>query len=51
MEIADLEYKSLQSLINKYASKGRSESANFLNWFLENIFRLDETTADGQLYT
>lgn len=46
MKNEDLDYKSLLPLIAKYAGKGRSESANFLNWFLENIFRLDETTAD-----
>ncbi|MEP1697014.1 MAG: AIPR family protein, partial [Paracoccaceae bacterium] len=46
MRSEDLDYKSLLPMISKYASKGRSESANYLNWFLENIYRLDETTAD-----
>lgn len=46
MKSEDLDYKSLLPMISKYASKGRSESANYLNWFLENIYRLDETTAD-----
>ena len=46
MKNEELDYKSLLPIISKYASKGRSESANYLNWFLENIYRLDETTAD-----
>ncbi len=45
MKPSDLDYNNLIELTKKY-NKGRSESANFLNWFLENIFRLDETTAD-----
>ena len=46
MKAEDLEYATLQPLLSKYVDKGRSESANFLNWFLENIYRLDETAAD-----
>lgn len=46
MKTEELDYKSLLPIISKYNSKGRSESANYLNWFLENIYRLDETTAD-----
>lgn len=46
MQIKELEYDQLLPILSRYANKGRSESANFLNWFLENIYRLDETTAD-----
>lgn len=46
MKPTDLNYRNLRILTKKYSNKGRSESANFLNWFLENILRLDETTAD-----
>lgn len=46
MVIADLEYSKLVRLVKKYTDKGRTESQAFLNWFLENIFRLDETTAE-----
>ena len=36
----DLTYAKLQELLVKYSAKGRSESASFLNWFFENIYRL-----------
>lgn len=49
MQKSDLEYQSLSGLIGKYENKGRGESASFLNWFLENIYRLDETTADDAI--
>lgn len=46
MKREDLEYSRLLQLIKKHTDKGRTESQAFLNWFLENIFRLDETAAD-----
>ncbi len=46
MELSAFEYAALRTLTDPYKSKGRSESANLLNWFLENIYRLDETSAD-----
>lgn len=46
LKAEELEYTALLSLLSRYAAKGRSESANYLNWFLENIYRLDETAAD-----
>jgi hypothetical protein len=49
MKEADLEYGSLVKLIQPYQSKGRSESATFLNWFLEQIYRLDNVAADDAI--
>ncbi|WP_306046264.1 AIPR family protein [Nioella sp. MMSF_3534] len=46
MKSEELEYAALLPILSRYSPKGRTESANFLNWFLENIYRLDETTAD-----
>ena len=46
MKSSDLEYSKLIPLIKKYLDKGRTESQALLNWFLENIYRLDETDAD-----
>lgn len=46
MNTDDLEYAKFLPTLQKYAGKGRSESAGFLNWFLENIYRLDQTAAD-----
>lgn len=46
MKTEELEYSALLPILSKYEGKGRSESAGFLNWFLENIYRLDETAAD-----
>jgi hypothetical protein len=45
MEAADLNYASLVKRIAPQLASGRSESASFLNWFLENIYRLDEVSA------
>ena len=39
-------YSALKPLLSKYEDKGRGESIAFLNWFLENIFRLDGIDAD-----
>ena len=49
MQFTDLEYSKLLQLIQKHLDKGRTESQAFLNWFLENIYRLDETDADDCL--
>jgi hypothetical protein len=46
MNESDLEYTNLLRLIQPYIRKGHTESRAFLNWFLENILRLDETTAE-----
>lgn len=45
----DLTYLKLKLLISKYSNKGRSESASFLNWFLENIYRLSDVDADDAI--
>jgi hypothetical protein len=45
----ELNYNNVQKLIEKYKAKERTESASFLNWFLENIYRLDETAADDAI--
>jgi len=49
MNVKDLEYKNFPTLLDKYSGKGRRESASFLNWFLENIYRLDSVTADDAI--
>jgi hypothetical protein len=46
MQKSDLEYKGIQKLIAAYIPKGRNGSASFLNWFLENLYRLNDTEAD-----
>ena len=46
MEAQDLEYTRLKAILAPYEEKGRGEAIAFLNWFLENIFRLDEVEAD-----
>lgn len=45
----DLNYGNLTKLIARYAVKGRYESASFLNWFLENIYRLNDVDADDAI--
>lgn len=45
----DLTYSNLQTLLKPYAPKGRSESASFLNWFFENIYRLNDVDADDAI--
>lgn len=49
LEPRDLEYAALSTLLQPYEKKERYQSATFLNWFLENIFRLDEVAADDAL--
>ena len=49
MQANDLEYGPLSKTLSKYAGKGRRESANYLNWFLENIYRMDAVSADDAI--
>ena len=49
MDAKDLEYANFTKTLSKYANKGRRESANFLNWFLENIYRMDSVSADDAI--
>ena len=49
MQANDLTYDGLKKLIEPYAHKGRSESASFLNWFLENVYRLGDVEADDAI--
>jgi AIPR protein len=45
----DLTYAKIKSLITKYDEKKRSESASFLNWFFESIYRLNDVDADDTI--
>jgi hypothetical protein len=45
MNLADLDYANLTGELTRYTKKGWSESAAFLNWFLENVFRIEDTEA------
>lgn len=49
MQAADLSYDGVKKLIEPYSNKGRSESASFLNWFLENVYRLGDVEADDAI--
>ena len=49
MRAEDLTYQNLKTIIAPYEEKGRGESIAFLNWFLENIFRLDSVDADDAI--
>jgi len=49
MKAEDLHYKSALALIQKHIEKGRPESAAFLNWFLENVYNLDDVDADDAI--
>jgi hypothetical protein len=49
MRANDLSYQSVLSLSAKHIEKGRGESAAFLNWFLENVFNLDDVDADDSI--
>ncbi len=43
----DLEFGSLnKSYLKKYEKRAPDDSARFLRWCLENIFRLDQQDAD-----
>ena len=42
----DLRYDNLtKRVLRSYRVDGRTESASFLSWFFEHIFRLDDVTA------
>lgn len=45
----DLRYVNLTNMIAPLAIKGKTESVTFLNWFLENIYRLDSVSADDAI--
>ena len=45
----DIDYENLKPVLASYEEKGRGESVAFLNWFLENIFRLDPIDADDAI--
>lgn len=49
MKAEDLMYQNLKTTIAAFEEKGRGESVAFLNWFLENIFRLDSVDADDAI--
>lgn len=49
MQAEDLSYGGVKQLVEPYAHKGRSESASFLNWFLENVYRLGDVEADDAI--
>jgi AIPR protein len=46
MQADDLKYINLTKVIAPLSAKGKTESVTFLNWFLENIYRLDSVSAD-----
>lgn len=49
MQPDDLKYENLTKLIAPLAIKGKTESITFLNWFLENLYRLESVTADDSI--
>ena len=49
MQADDLKYENLVKIIGPLAVKGKTESITFLNWFLENIYRLDSVAADDAI--
>jgi hypothetical protein len=49
MQESDLKYDQLVKLVAPYNIEGRTESAAFLRWFLENKVRLEETDADDAI--
>lgn len=49
MSTLSLKYTDLQRLIGAYAVSQRTESRQFLAWFLHNCYRLDETTVDDSI--
>lgn len=49
MQESDLDYSSLSSLLSPYTRKGRTVGRSFLNWFLENIYGMDDTSADDAI--
>ncbi len=49
MQESELEYSNLSQLLSPYIKKERGISRSFLNWFLENIFCIDDTSADDAI--
>lgn len=49
MQESELEYSNLSDLLSPYRKKERSISRSFLNWFLENIYGIDDTSADDAI--
>lgn len=49
MKADDLKYNSLLKTISPLLVKGKTESVTFLDWFLENIYRLDSVSADDAI--
>jgi len=49
MNVEDLHYQNALKLAAKHTEKGRPESAAFLNWFLENLYNLDDVDADDAI--
>jgi hypothetical protein len=49
MNKTDLDYEKLVKLIRPFTIDDRTESAAFLRWFLAEIFRLDDTSADDAI--
>lgn len=45
----ELHYQNVLALAQKHIEKGRPESAAFLNWFLENVYNLDDVDADDAI--
>lgn len=46
----DLNYANLSGhILNTYSFEGRTESASFLSWFLENILRLNDVDATNAI--
>ena len=45
MQPQDLSYSNFASLLRQQSFDGRTESASFLAWFLENVLRLDEVSS------
>jgi len=42
----DFRQEDLEAKLKVYTDKGRGLSASLVNWFLENVYRLEATTAD-----
>jgi len=49
MQESELDYSNLSFLLSPYRKKERTVSRSFLNWFLENIFGIDDTSADDAI--
>jgi hypothetical protein len=49
MKPDDLKFDSVKAMIAPLLKKGKTESVTFLNWFLENIYRLDSVSADDAI--